>query len=117
MGALIELSWRLYPAAALMLAGAWLAVVGMRLERDSVRRPVRDPGKNLTWMRGFRLAVIGLAVAGVGAAWLWHLGWLLALALAIGGEETLESSICIAALRQAPRLEAEHRRRRGADAA
>ena len=104
--ALIELSWRVYPASLLMALGAALALWGLRTELDGMRRPVRDPAKALTVMQGFRTAVIGLALVGVGAAWTWHLGWLLALSLAIGGEETLESSICIFALRRDRRLQA-----------
>ena len=49
----------------------------------------------LTWYRGFRLSVVGLALAGIGAAWAWQQTWLLVLALAIGGEETLEATIAI----------------------
>ncbi|MBI3969854.1 MAG: hypothetical protein HY332_01075 [Chloroflexi bacterium] len=54
----------------------------------------------LRWIRRFRAAAIGLAVFGVGAAWLWQQPWLLAVALGIGLEETLESSSYIAALEQ-----------------
>jgi len=82
--------------AALGLALAWR---GLRLCRAALPRPRSASMQPLTWMRGFRLTLFGLALAGVGAAWFWHLGWLLALSLAIGGEETLESSIAIAALR------------------
>ncbi len=98
MDALIDLSWRLYPAAAVIAAGTALAALGLRREIDGIRRPFRDPAKLVTFMRGFRLAVIGLAVAGIGAAWAWHLTWLLVLSLAIGGEETLEGTIIIFAL-------------------
>jgi hypothetical protein len=59
---------------------------------------MRHPDKAVTAMRGLRIAVIGLAVVGLGAAWAWHLVWLLVLALVIGGEETLESSVHIYAL-------------------
>ena len=59
-------------------------------------RPVqalRDPAKALTWVRGFRLLMIGLALAGSRAGWLLDQTWLIVLSLAIGGEEMLESSI------------------------
>ncbi len=98
---LVQLSWRVYPAAGLMALGTVLSLRGVRLAGAGLRRPLSGSMQSLTWMRGFRLTIIGLAVAGVGAAWLWQIGWLLALALAIGGEETLESSIAIAALRRA----------------
>jgi len=35
---------------------------------------------------------------GIGASRLWHLTWLLVLALAIGGEETLEGTLIVFAL-------------------
>lgn len=98
MDALIDLSWRLYPAAVIIAAGVAIAAVGLRREIDGIRRPIRDPTKVLTFVRGFRLAVIGLALAGIGAAWAWHLTWLLVLSLVIGGEETLEGTIIIFAL-------------------
>ena len=106
MDALVELSWRLYPATALVALGLLLATAGVRRCRLAFHRPLAASMHPLGWMRGFRLTVIGLAVVGVGAAWLWQLGWLLALSLAIGGEETLESSIAIAALRRARPLTA-----------
>lgn len=98
MDALIELSWRLYPAAVIIAVGIAVATLGLRREIEGVRRPLRDPSKVLTFVRGFRLAIIGLAFAGVGAAWLWQLDWLLVLSLVIGGEETLESTVVIFAL-------------------
>lgn len=98
MDALIDLSWRLYPVALLMAVGIVIAALGLRREIDGIRRPMRDPAKVLTFVRGFRLAIIGLALASVGAAWAWHLTWLLVLALVIGGEETLEGTIIIFAL-------------------
>jgi hypothetical protein len=98
MDALVELSWRIYPAAVLIAAGCALALLGVARGVGGLRLPIRHPDKAVSVMRGFRLAVIGLAVAGLAAAWAWHLVWLLVLALAIGGEETLESSMHIYAL-------------------
>ena len=98
MDTLVELSWRLYLAAVIIAAGIAVAALGLRREVDGIGRPLRDPGKVLTFVRGFRLAIIGLAVAGIGAAWAWQLDWLLVLSLVIGGEETLESTVIIFAL-------------------
>lgn len=88
-------------AAGLLALGAGLALRGLWLCRAALPHPAAVM-RPLVWMRGFRLTLFGLAVAGVGAAWLWHLPWVLALALAIGGEETLECSIAVAALHAAP---------------
>jgi hypothetical protein len=93
MDALIDTSWQIYAASALILAGSPLLLAGLIIELDGIRRPLRDPAKVLTWVRGFRLSMIGLALAGAGAGWLLDQTWLIVLSLAIGGEETLESSI------------------------
>jgi hypothetical protein len=103
MDAIVDAGWRLYPAAALMVFGALLTVQAVRLARASWRRPLSTSMQPLGWMQAFRLTIIGLALVGIGAAWTWQIGWLLALSLAIGGEETLETSIAISALRRAPR--------------
>lgn len=94
MDALMTLSWRAYPAAALLVLGIGLAVGGLRGMAQPLRGPIALPA----WIGGFRLAVLGLALSGVGAAWLWQLPWLLAVALGVGGEEILESSAYLAAL-------------------
>ena len=66
------------------------------MELHGLRSSLRgDHGRIVTWIQGLRLSVIGLALAGVGAVWGWQLTWLLVLSLAIGAEETLESSIVI----------------------
>jgi hypothetical protein len=90
---MIDASWQTYAASALIVAGAPLLLAGLVIELDGIRRPLRDPAKVLTWVRGFRLSMIGLALAGTGAGWLLDQTWLIVLSLAIGGEETLESSI------------------------
>lgn len=94
-------SWAQYPATLVFVAGAVLAVRGVLRCWASFPR-VQASMQPLDWMRGFRLTLFGLAVAGAGAAWLGQVEWLLLLSLAIGGEETLETSICISALRAQP---------------
>lgn len=100
MTALWELSWRLWPCLTAMELGALVAARGFVLAWRGARTPLHVPGKNWTWMRGFRLAILGLSVLGIGAAWLWQLPWLLALSLVVGFEETLETSIAAWALKQ-----------------
>ncbi len=108
METLIELPWRVYPISALIALGIGLASWGLLMGMNGLRGALRgDSGKLLPWIQGFRLSIIGLALAGLGAAWAWHLTWLLVLTLAIGGEETLESSIVIFALRRGKRLETQ----------
>ncbi len=108
MDLLIESTWRIYPAVLLLILGGLLALRGAMLELSGLKGALKgDAGKNLTWIWGFRLSILGLALAGVGASWLWHLKWLLILSLAIGGEETLESSIVIYGLKRGIKLNAK----------
>ena len=104
MDAFIDLSWRIYPAATLGALGFASLARGILLLNAGLRRSIWDPNKSLTLVRGFRYSIVGLAVVALGAAWQWHLLWLLLLALAIGGEELLESSIVIFALRRGQRM-------------
>jgi hypothetical protein len=61
---------------------------------------------------GMRVMLVGIALALVGAAWLWQQVWLLALGLAFGLEELWETSVVIYALRRGKRIEIESARRR-----
>jgi len=101
---LVDLSWRAYPAGLLIVLGiggaVWSAARGVARARR-----VRDPLRALAIMQGFRIAIVSLAVAAIGAAWWWQIGWLFVLALVIGGEELLESTVVITALKHSPTLE------------
>lgn len=98
MDTLVELSWRAYPSWMLIVVGLTFATWSVRQGIIAARRAARDPGRALALLRGFRMGVVGLALAGIGAAWCWQLGWLLGLSLIIGGEELLESTVVISAL-------------------
>ena len=93
MEGFFSVAWQTCVPWTLAGTGAALLLLGGRAELDGITRPIRDPAKVLTWVRGFRLSMIGLALAGTGAGWLLDQTWLIVLSLAIGGEETLESSI------------------------
>lgn len=95
MDAVVDLSWRLYPASLMMLLGALLAVRGTRVEIRAHRLSARDAHKALTFVRGMRLWIQGCAIVALAAAWAWHIGWLGILALVIGAEETLETGIVV----------------------
>ena len=97
MEAFLELSWRLYPATALALAGTLLVVRGVRAFLRA-RRHTRDPERALLVARSFRVAIMGLCFCVFAAAWIAQLGWLLAIALIVLGEEMLETSVMLAAL-------------------
>lgn len=102
----VHLSWRLYLAVPLMAIGAAGAVWGANRGLQGLRGAVRgDSAQLIPFMEGFRATVIGLALVGIGAAWIWHLTWLLLISLAIGGGETLETSLILFALRHGATLE------------
>lgn len=85
-------------AAALLLAGGLFVAAEGALAWW--RKP--SPRGNLAWMRVFRAVVFGSSLAMVGVG-LW-LGWpaLVFFGLIVAIEETIETSICIWALKQEP---------------
>ena len=99
-----EASWRVYPAIALVLAGVIMALRGFGAEVRAFRTAPGDPATPLAMMRGFRRGILGFAVAGLAAAWLWQLGWLAILAGIITGEELLESSLVVFGLTRGTKL-------------
>lgn len=100
--AIADLPWRIYPALAIVAVGLAVFVLGIRIEVDGIRRHTGDPTKMVTVIRGFRVAVIGLALGGLGAAWNWQIMWLFVLSLIFGIEEILESSVHLFILRHRP---------------
>jgi hypothetical protein len=103
METLWELSWRAYPAAALIVLGAGIVVRGIWRQRRGIGLPVTRAAKGAAMTRALRSVLTGLATVGIGVAWLAHLDLLLMVALVIGGEELLETSVVIAALDDAER--------------
>jgi hypothetical protein len=103
---LVDLSWRWYLAVPLMAGGAACAGWGAKRGLHGLLGAVRGDATQLVpFMEGFRATIIGLALVGIGAAWIWHLPLLLVLSLAIGGGETLETSLILFALRHGAHLE------------
>jgi len=84
-----------------MAAGLALAACGVRREAVALSRPVTDPEKGYAFVRCLRTTLVGLALATIGAGWLWQLPALVGLACVIGTEELLETSVVIAATRRA----------------
>ena len=63
---LVDLTWRMYPAVALMAFGAGMALWGLYLEIHGLRRSLRgDHAKIVTWIQGFRLSIVELAIGQV----------------------------------------------------
>jgi hypothetical protein len=83
-----------------MAVGGVCAVWGACQGWEGLRGAVRGAAVQLIpLMEGFRACIIGLALVGIGAAWVWHLPALLVLVLAIGRGEVFEMSRILFALR------------------
>jgi hypothetical protein len=105
MEAFTELPWRAVPSSLTMAAGAMLFAYGLETLVRALRISIWDTERNVVWIGGFRAAIVGLAVIGLGAAWLTQQLWVLLIALAIGGEELLETSVLLYALRRGKRIQ------------
>ncbi len=100
MDAIAELSWRVYPSAALMAIGLAVSWLGSRMARRGFHLP--GAADMQMFIKGFRIAVIGGTIAALGAAWNWQLTWLLVLSLVICGEEVVETTLHLSILRWKP---------------
>lgn len=110
----VHLSWRLYFALPLMALGATLALRAARRGQPALMCTVRgDPSQLIPLMQRFRATVIGLAMVGIGAAWIWHLSWLLIVSLAVAVGESMETALAIFALRHGTQLQIGTPRGRG----
>ena len=103
MSELVDAAWRVYLASAMIAAGLVVSAWGVRRGLSHRYRPTGDPDKILNAVLGFRIIVIGLALAGVGVAWAFQLLWVFVLSLVFGGEELLESTVHISILKRPPR--------------
>jgi hypothetical protein len=100
---LITAATDLFPYVPLV-AGIYLFWTGLRAWIRGSRQTGESGNRLLGMMRGFRVGIIGLALAGVGLWLLTGQTWILVVALGVGGEELLESSFIIATIRADPRL-------------
>jgi hypothetical protein len=101
--------WRIYPAAALAIYGLALLANGLWFGFRGSNGLLRER-EALGWMRGFRLAVVGLCLVGIAVAWVWQVLWLFVAAVGIMGEELLETSAIIEVLKRAPSSRGYQRR-------
>lgn len=99
---IIDAPWRAYPAAALALIGVALLARGLWFGSAGSPGLLRQGRDAFAWIRGFQLAVAGLALVGVAAAWVWRQPWLLVVALGILDEELFETSRILTALNRSP---------------
>jgi hypothetical protein len=96
----------LYVLVPMMAAALVFGALGIRDIARGLGSPNVEPGKALRTMSAFRRMVIGLAGAGIAAGVAFEIQWLFWLSVAIGIEETIESSIAVWALEQGKRLQA-----------
>jgi hypothetical protein len=95
-----------YGALPLLAVGAVCAVRGARRGWQGLRGAVHgDASQLVPLMEGFRTCMIGLALVGIGVAWIWQRPVLLLVSLAIGAGETMETSLILFALRHGAHLE------------
>ena len=108
----VDAPWRAVPAAGLALIG--LVQVGRGLWFGAAGSPglLRQGHDAIAWIRCFQVAVFGLALVAIAAAWVWRQPWLLAVALGVFGEEMFETSRILTALKQSPRRSPPVRGRR-----
>ena len=98
----VDAPWRAYPAAALAFLGLALVLRGLWFGSAGSPGLLRQGRDAFAWIRCFQVAVAGLALVGVAAAWAWRQPWLLVLALGVLGEEMLETSRILTALNRNP---------------
>lgn len=91
--------WRYPPASLLLAYGLVMLWRGLWGGPGGARGLIRRRAGGLGRIEGWRLSVLGLAVAGLGAAWLWESALLLFLALGIGYVEVQEATLVINAWR------------------
>ena len=105
-----DVSWRGYPAAGLALAGIALVIRGLWFGAAGKPGLLRQGRDAFAWIRCFQIGLAGLALLGIAAAWFWLQPWLLILALAVLGEEMLETSRILTALANNPTRPSEPQR-------
>ena len=113
MATLVNLSWRLYLVLPLVVLGMILAIKGMRRGRSGLLCAMHgDSAQLVVFIKGFRASIWGLALIGIGAAWLWQLDWLFLISLAVGCGETLETFLILYALKHGSHVSIGTRRTR-----
>ncbi len=105
----VDAPWRAYPTVALALFGFVMLGRGLWFGSASAPGLLRQGRDAAAWIRGFQIAVVGLALVGIAAAWTWRQPWLLVVALGIAGEELLETSRILTALKLSPSERPAHR--------
>lgn len=112
ISSIVDAPWRAYPALALALLGLGMLARGLWFGRPGRPGLLRQGRDAAAWIRSFQIAVAGLALVGIAAAWAWRQPWLLVVALGILGEELFETSRILTALNRNPSRPSPRRPRR-----
>lgn len=96
-----EATWRFYPAAVLAFSGLVVLAKGLWFGFTGSKGLLHER-EALGWIRGFRLAVVGLTATGIAVAWASQTLWLFVASVGILGEEMLETTVMVEALKRAP---------------
>jgi hypothetical protein len=92
-------SWRVYPATGLVLLGAGVVAAAVRAGLTGSDWRQGGAATALAYLLLFRRLAVGLALAGVGVAWIEQVPWLLGASACIGLGELLETSFDIGVIR------------------
>ena len=111
MDAFFEWPWRFYPAMAIALAGLLLVVRGARRQALARGYSAATMSKPIQMMSGFRMLLLGTPLILAAAGWAFQQEWLLWIGVIVAGEETLETSMLLAALHEGERAQALAARR------
>lgn len=106
MDAFIEWPWRFYPAAALMALGLVLSVGGARRQIAARRYSAATMRKPIHVVTGLRLLLLGVPMIIAASGWALAQEWLFWIGVVVAGEETLETSMLLAALHEGERAQA-----------
>jgi hypothetical protein len=96
---LLTASWRVYPAIGLVLLGTGVVAAAVRAGLTSSDWRPGGVVTALAYLLLFRRLAVGLALAGVGVAWIEQVPWLLGASACIGLGELLETSFDIGVIR------------------
>jgi hypothetical protein len=111
MDAIFEPAWRVYPASLLIAAGALVLAATIHRSRQYVAASATDAQKPIALASSLRLLILALSLAGLGIRWIGQWVWVVVFSAIFLGEEMLETSIVVSALKDGERLKARARHR------
>ena len=103
MELIAETPWRVYPTGFIIGVGVITLYLGASRLVRMARVASSDRTAPIQYAGGLRLVFLGLALVGIGSAWMWNQPLLLAAALGIGGVELIETTMALIVLRSRER--------------